>query len=107
MISKGHHEQMIKESILDNKVFNITVVNNYEHIKSSFYKHEEYPLIAQLVKEKKWEEIEGVDIHATGFREYLDIIKFTDQNGNLYVTTVYDSDELMEDPHVIEIFPLT
>ncbi len=107
MIGKTHYEQVIKESILSNKEFNITAVNNYEHIKSSFYKREEYSLIAKLVKEKKWKEIISADIHATGFREYLDIIKFTDQNGNPYVTTVYDSDELIEDPHVIEIFPLT
>ena len=39
-------------------------------------------------------------------REYLDILTFFSVDGNKFVVTVYDSDELWQDPIIIDIFQL-
>ena len=46
------------------------------------------------------------DQNSAGFREYLYILKFFDQNKLFHVATIYDSDELWQDPEIIDIFPL-
>lgn len=98
------YEQQVVESILANNEFGITQVVQYTRLKSLFYKQEEYASIVQLIKESKPEEINELDIHAKGCREYLDIIKFTDQNNRTFIATVYDSDERWQDPQMMEIF---
>lgn len=38
-----------------------------------------------------------------GFREYLDVLKITDESGSQHYVLIYDSDELWQDPVVIEL----
>ena len=38
--------------------------------------------------------------------EYLDIMIFKDQNNKTYTTTVYDNNELWQDPQIIDIFAM-
>ena len=45
------------------------------------------------------------DDQSDGF-EHLDIMSFTDQNEKSYLVTVYDSNELWQDPEVMDIYPL-
>jgi hypothetical protein len=83
-------------------------VHSFEIIKSLSLDREKYSAaIVPLITARNWEAIEEIkDENQSDFNEYLDIIKFYDQNQLLYVVTIYDSDELWQDPEVIDIFPL-
>lgn len=94
-------------AILSTKDFKIQQVNDYESIKSLTFDQKQYQSIASLLRNKDWESIEALtDSKGNFFGEYLDIIKFSSQDGSQYIATVYDSDELWQDPEVIEIIPL-
>ena len=63
--------------------------------------------IRGLIRKQDWSQINEVnDLPSGEFREYLDIIRFKDQNDKQYVATIYDSDELFQDPQIIDIFLL-
>ena len=98
---------LLVRSIVLNKQFKITEVKNVENIKSMLYEHEKYPQVKSLISERDFKTIQNVSQEdKIGFKEYLDIIKFTDQVGQNYIVTVYDNDALEQDPQIIEIFPL-
>ena len=76
-------------------------------LKSLSFTEEQYKKVRGLIKKQDWSQINEInDLPSGEFREYLDIIKFKDQNGKQYVATIYDSDELFQDPQIIDIFPL-
>jgi len=66
----------------------------------------QYAEICSLVKERKWNAVKSLNISADGLREYLSIHTFLDQKQKQYVATVYDSDELYQNPQIIDIFSL-
>jgi hypothetical protein len=45
-----------------------------------------------------------VEFQSEGSKEYIDVIKCTDQNNRLYVITLYDNDELWQELKLIDIF---
>ena len=99
-------QKLIKEILL-HVDFKITEVNEPEVIQSALFKKEKYPFIISLIKNKDWEGLKmNEDQNSAGFREYLYILKFFDQNKLFHVATIYDSDELWQDPEIIDIFPL-
>src|SRR5271170_407935 len=98
------YEDYIKRSILANNEFGICNVNSFEHLKSMTFIREEYPKIASLANAKNIAVIKGLPPSSKKTSEYLVILKFTDQRGQEYIVTTYDSDELTQDPQVIDIF---
>lgn len=55
-------------------------------------------------EENKFDEIQKMSrLHKPHDREYLVIMKFNDQQANYYIITVYDSDELWQNPRVMNI----
>jgi hypothetical protein len=95
-------------NILVNNPFGITELCNLESIKGKFFSSAEYPKIEQLIENGNIEEIKTLPGYTPNMdfpREYLDIMTFKDQNMKEYIVTVYDSDELSQDPQVIKIFP--
>ena len=90
--------------ILANKYFNISEVKNLEDIADMIFDREQYPAICSLIKEKKWETIKNIDMPSDGFREYLSIYNFFNQNQKQYAVTTYDIDELWQDPELLDIF---
>ncbi len=101
----SYHKYVIA-CILANKEFDINEVHNLEDIADMIFDRELYPSICSLIKEKNWDAVKSIEIPAHGFREYLSIYTFIDQNQNQYAATTYDSDELWQDPELIDIFPL-
>lgn len=94
------------KSILANNQFDITGVYDIETLNSRYFMREEYLEIEKLIKEKNIEALKLLPDNVSGEREYLDIMVFKDQGGEGYITTVYDSDALEQDPQVIEIYCL-
>ena len=107
MTEKSEYDIFIAELILSDTEYNIKEVCDLESIKLLSFTEEEYKKVRDLIKKQDWNQINEVkDLPSGEFREYLDIIRFKDQDGKQYVTTIYDSDELFQDPQIIDIFPL-
>ncbi len=106
MQSLNKYDTLVIKEILANKEFSITEVLNFENKKSAFFDREQYPKVISLLKQSNWEELDKLVISQTGFGEYLEIVIFSDENSRSYVATIYDSDELYQDPQLIDIFLL-
>jgi hypothetical protein len=104
MKSKLGYTDYITKSILLNNEFGIEIIKDIENIKSMILIREEYPKLAELIKNKSVEAIKSLAPSQNKTSEYLTILKFRDQENNNYIVTTYDSDELWQDPQVIDIF---
>ena len=85
MDSQNKWNDLIIKAILLDKDVDVKEVNNFERVQSLIFD-----------SEKK-----------NGSNEYLDIIKFSDQNHKNYSATIYDNDELWQVPQIIDIITLT
>ena len=107
MIEQNKYDTFITELILSDSELAIKNVIELTSIKSVLFVEEQYPEIKQLIQKQKWKEIKGAEKKPDKeFKEYLDIMRFKDQDQNEYVVTIYDNDELFQDPQIIDIFPL-
>ncbi|MEO7522878.1 MAG: hypothetical protein ABIT58_02225 [Ferruginibacter sp.] len=101
-------DEIVINSILADKAYGIKQVNNFELFSTLTFNKDRYPEIIHLINEQDWGALKTFDNpNRTGFREYLVVIKFSDENQKLHVATVYDSDELMQDPQIVDIITLT
>ena len=99
-----YHQQII--AILIKSDLDVAEVTKLDCIADMIFDRQQYPAISLLIKEKNWKAIESMDTSAAEYREYLSIYTFHDQVQQLYAVTIYDSDELWQDPEVLDIFPL-
>lgn len=107
MVEKSEYDVFIAELILSDREYDIKEVRDLESLKSLSFTEEQYKKIRGLIRKQDWSQINEVnDLPSGEFREYLDIIRFKDQNDKQYVATIYDSDELFQDPQIIDIFLL-
>lgn len=104
MNNSNEYITYIVKSILANNEFGITKVENMQSIASRFFSKDEYSEIVDLIKRGDIHGIKSLQSNNSKEREYLDVIMFNDQAKNDYVVTVYDSDDLLQDLQVIEIF---
>jgi hypothetical protein len=100
------YDDYIKRSILKNNDYGITEVNGLVDIKSMSLQREEYPKIVELIKSSNIEALADLAGPANKTSEYISIMKFSDQIDKPYIVTTYDSDEIWQDPQVIDIFAL-
>ena len=107
MIEQNKYDTFITELILSDSVLAIKKVIELTPIKSVLFVEEQYPEIKRLIQKQEWKQIkEREEKPDKEFKEYLDIMRFKDQHHNEYVVTIYDNDELFQDPQIIDIFPL-
>lgn len=107
MTEKSEHDIFIAKLILSDIEYNIKEVHDLESIRFLSFNEEQYKKVRSLIKKQNWDQINEVkDLPPGDFGEHLDIKRFKDQNGKQYVTTIYDSDDLFQDPQIIDIFPL-
>jgi hypothetical protein len=90
------------------KEFNIQSVNNIERLISTLFTKEKYDLIKLLILENELNKFnDNNSLDRVIFREYLEVMKCSDQNRQPYIIVIYDSDELIQDPEIIDIFKIT
>lgn len=92
--------------ILANRDFDIQEVHQLASVHSMLFERDIYMAITTLIKERNWDALKAINPAMEGFREFLNVITFTDQNHISYAATVYDSDELWQDPEIVDIFLL-
>jgi len=98
-------EQKVINEILSSKDPLITSVKNVDLFAHLFFNRNKYKRIVDLINAKNWEEIKSNDDKCeTDFQEDLTLVKFTNQDDQSCLATIYDSDELWQDPKVIDIF---
>jgi hypothetical protein len=96
----------IAKSIMANNSFGITEVNDLESINSFYFIAEHYRGIEGLIKENNINAIKIMPSNHSDTFQYYYVMTFEDQKKKHYAVTVYDSNELWQDPQVIEIFPM-
>lgn len=105
-------DSFVVKSILANNQFGITQVLILEILRSVYFDKKEYDIIEKLIKENNIKAIKEMPIrnelqeNQNEISEYLEILRFKDQRGKDYIVTIYDSNELSQDPQVIEIYSL-
>lgn len=97
-------DNFVIRNILANNQSGITSVNELHSISSGNFWHEDYKTIRELIKKGNLELIDDLLKDRERSGEYFELMQFKDQNGLPYLVTVYDSDQLNQDPQVIEIF---
>lgn len=105
IIDMNTYCKSVSEAIKNFKDFSGTEVNHLERLKTLHYSQDEYQRVLRLINERKLEELNDLDIRSEGFKEYVDIMRFEDENGTSFMATIYDSDEMWQDPQVMNIFP--
>jgi hypothetical protein len=100
------YDALIVKDILANNEFAIQIISDLESIHTRYFVQPEYAEIKKLIQEKNIESIKKFRKDGIKRNEYLDIMTFRDQDKNQYIVTIYDSDELWQDPQVIEIYKL-
>ncbi len=98
------YNDYVIRGILTNNQFGITAVTDLKSINTLYLVREEFKFIEKLIQSNNIEAIQNFSQNGVKTGEYLDIMSFTDQNGNQFIVAIYDSDALEQDPQVIEIY---
>lgn len=98
-------DRIISNAILANKEIPISEVREIETVKTLFFTPGKYAEVKKLIEQKQVELILEGGFVINVFREYLIVVKFKDHHNKFFFATVYDSDELSQDPQIIDFFP--
>jgi ribosomal silencing factor RsfS len=105
MHSESPYLKEIKEFILKNNTLGITELRKIEFLKGLNFSKDVYESVLELIKQKKIKEIIALPNEKQKTFEDLTIIRFYDQNNRKNIAAIYDTDELWQDPEILEIFP--
>lgn len=100
------YELKVETAIVSSNQFGIEILRNLQSVKLTMYNAEEYHSIKSLLEQNKWHEIKETNKMKASFGEYLYIVTFLDETGKKYIASIYDSDELWQDPEVIDVLLL-
>lgn len=81
-------------------------VRNIVSIQNLWFSQELYPAIKASIEKLDLTNLPHADRKDGELREYLDISRFEDASGNKYIVTIYDSDELWQDPEILDIWKI-
>src|SRR5690349_17780234 len=99
-------DNYVIKSILANNEYGIKEVNGLERLHSGYFVNEDYAKVKKIIQEGNIQTIHQFFKDQVKSSEFLEILKFKDQNNITYAIMVYDSNELTQDPQVIEVFPI-
>ena len=101
-------EQKVISELLSFKNPDITLVKEIDFFNFLFFNHNQYEEIITLIKAKNWESLKNFkNENLSAFQEDLVLLKFTNQNNEVCIATIYDSNELWQDPEIMDVFVLT
>jgi hypothetical protein len=103
-MNKKTFNEYVIETILARNDFDIKAVRALEDIRTMMFVSQDYDRIVALIKNGNLEPIKAIPESLIRTSEYLSVMKFVDQRNRNYIVTVYDSDDLSQDPQVIDIF---
>ena len=100
------YSNYVIKAILSAKGQDFSEVAQLNCISSSLFDTEQYSALLNALKAGQTENLPK-DILQTEstFREYIYVYSFVDQNRRKWLATIYDCDELWQDPEVIDLLP--
>ena len=86
---------------------NILEIKDLTIVKMLNFTQNNITKIKDILETKRIDLLEGIP-NDTGKKTFEDltILSFLDHADNKYFVTIYDSDELWQDPQVIELYPI-
>lgn len=85
----------------------ISQVKGLDYIKLMDYTEEDLDKVITLIKNKKIDELERMEVNKIKSKEEdLMVMKFLDQDDRVYIAIMYDSWKLWDDPKVLELFSI-
>jgi len=107
MVEENKWNNIVSNQLLEDKRFDIKEVHGIEVVKTMLFDKEIHKMIVELINKRDWQAVQLVPSKVKAeFGEYLDVVKFKDQNQSECVATIYDSDELWQDPEILEVILL-
>lgn len=101
-------QNKVLKEILSCKDPTITTLNDINFFAYLFFNRNKYNEIIGQIKAQDWGQLQVNDDKCeTDFQEDLTLVKFINQNSQLCVATIYDNEELWQDPQVIDIIILS
>lgn len=82
--------------------FGIEKVKDLESIKSMYFNQDAYELVKKMILEGDIDKIKQMSPPES--IEFLEVMFFSDQSNQKYIVTVYDNDNMWQDPQIIDIF---
>jgi hypothetical protein len=83
----------------------IVEIKNLEIFKSILYSKSNVEKVHNILLQFRLSDLDYLPI-ATMDQEMIIIVKFVDQVGRMFIATLYDNDELWQDPEVINIYSI-
>ena len=81
-----------------------SAVGQLKCISSSLFVREQYSALLDSLKAGQFEYLpKEIEYAGTKFREFIYIYSFVDQDRREWFATIYDSEELWQDPEVIDL----
>ena len=107
MEGEDRYDELVRNAIINDGETNISVVIHLRNLYSSFLDAKSYPELLSLIKQGKIDQLPKTVLpKPDSIREYLKVYSFMDSRGRKYIATIYDSDELWQDPQIIDIISI-
>src|SRR5688572_1509748 len=104
MMEDNLYDKQIEKLLYGYQPIKFSTINNLEFIKSTGFDADEYRTIAASIEDYGIEAVNALK-ECKSFED-LTIYKFSDDTGRCYLAAIYDSDELWQDPELLDVFPL-
>ena len=105
MQTSDRHTELVEKVIYESKLIQkpATIVG-LKCIYFSLFDKQHYEQVSIRIRGKMIDSLQNLKSpEKSDFNEYLEIYSFSDQNNKQYLATIYDSDELWQDPQIIDI----
>lgn len=97
------YEQYVIEAVLAKNRFNIKEVKKIEILKCISYDKQLFDQAVELINLGDVQSIKNLEYGEKTFED-ITIVWLADQDDREYLATVYDSDELWQDPVIMDIY---
>ena len=105
-MSANKFDDYVIKGILSTNEFDIKQVLNLRTINTFWFSKAIYAEVEKSIKERNFKVLANGSIRDEKNSEYLTVMEFDNEIGNHFIVTVYDNDELWQDPQIIEIYPV-
>ena len=96
----------IINAILSQNEFGIKKVTDLKHVKGFSFFQGIYKQVDEIIKNRNFDALFNGTIKEDKSSEYLIIMSFRNESNKEFIVTIYYSDELWQDPEVVQIYPL-
>ena len=106
-LNLNSYELKIEHIIKANSQMKVDAIFKLQSLRYTNYNADQYQSIAALMASNKWYLIkENLEKKTNSFGQYLNIVSFIDETDRRYIASFYESDDLWQDPELVDLFLL-